>query len=89
MTKFLIINNQNIVENIIVWDEESEWTAPEGMTMIIAPDGVSIGWKKDGDEWIAPEPAVSLSSELNRVSAREKLTALGLTEAEITALVGE
>jgi hypothetical protein len=49
---------------------------------------VSIGWTKSGSNWIAPEPAPAPTPDPNKVSARAKLAALGLTEDEITALLG-
>jgi hypothetical protein len=55
---------------------------------VVAPAGVGIGWTKSGSNWIAPEPAAPAPEDPNKVSARAKLAALGLTEDEITALLG-
>jgi hypothetical protein len=55
---------------------------------VVAPAGVGIGWTKSGSNWIAPEPPAAPTEDPNKVSARAKLAALGLTEAEITALLG-
>jgi hypothetical protein len=55
---------------------------------VVAPAGVGIGWTKSGSNWIAPEPPAAPAEDPNKVSARAKLAALGLTEDEITALLG-
>ncbi len=87
MSIYLVIKDNTVI-NTVVWDGESDWTAPEGTTVQIAPAGVGIGGTKSGSNWIAPEPPPAPTPDPNKVSAREKLAALGLTEAEITALIG-
>jgi len=86
MNSYLIIKDNTVV-NAIVWDGVSDWTPPEGTTAVVAPEGVGIGWTKSGSNWIAPEPLAAPAENPNRVSARAKLAALGLTEAEVAALV--
>jgi len=57
---------------------------------------VAIGWGYDGTSFIEPDPTpeqleqISKHSdnEAKKLSGRNKLLALGLTEAEVTALVG-
>lgn len=92
MNTYLVIKDNTVI-NTVLWDGESDWAAPEGTTTVIAPDDVpiNIGWTKSGSNWIAPEPPAVPEPEPedpNKVSARAKLAALGLTEAEITALIG-
>jgi hypothetical protein len=90
MNTYLILKGNEII-NTILWDGVSNWTPPEGTTAVIAPEGVGIGWTKSGSNWIAPEPPAPPEPEPedpNKVSARAKLAALGLTEDEITALLG-
>ena len=89
MNTYLILKGNEII-NTVLWDGESDWTAPEGTTTMVAPAGVGLGWTKSGSNWIAPEPAPAPAPtpDPNKVSARAKLAALGLTEAEITALLG-
>ena len=87
MNTYLVIKDNTVI-NTVVWDGESDWAAPEGTTVQIAPAGVGIGWTKSGSNWIAPEPAPEPAEDPNKVSARAKLAALGLTEDEITALIG-
>jgi hypothetical protein len=87
MSTYLVIKDNTVI-NAVVWDGESDWTAPEGTTTMVAPAGVGIGWTKSGSNWIAPEPPAAPAEDPNKVSARSKLAALGLTEDEITALLG-
>lgn len=83
---YLIVQDNKVI-NTVVWDGESDWSAPEGTTAVVAPAGVGIGWTKVGANWVAPEPPAPAPEDPNKVSAREKLAALGLTEAEIAALL--
>ena len=90
MNTYLVIKDNTVI-NTVLWDGESDWAAPEGTTVQVAPAGVSIGWTKSGSNWIAPEPPALITAnpeDPNKVSARAKLAALGLTEDEITALLG-
>ena len=87
MNTYLVIKEEKVV-NIVVWDGVSDWMPPEGTTVLIAPAGVGIGWTKSGSNWIEPEPAPAPEEDPNKVSARAKLAALGLTESEISALLG-
>ena len=87
MNTHLVIKDNKVI-NTVVWDGVSDWTPPEGTTVLIAPAGVGIGWTKSGSNWIAPEPAPEPTPDSNKVSARAKLAALGLTESEISALLG-
>lgn len=50
---YAIIKN-GIVENIVIWDGESEW--PELASAILSTDGVGIGWHYDNDVFSAPPP---------------------------------
>ncbi len=86
MSTYLVIKDNTVI-NTVVWDGESDWTSPEGTTVEVAPSGVGIGWTKSGSDWIAPEPPPAPAEDPNKVSAREKLAALGLTEEEISALI--
>ena len=87
MNGYLIIKDNTVI-NTVLWDGESDWTAPEGTTAVIAPEGVGIGWTRVDGEWVAPEPPPAPVEDPNKASARAKLAALGLTEAEITAMIG-
>jgi len=61
MPNYAVVNADNVVENIIVWDESSEWRPPEGH-IIVKSEGIpcSIGWHhKEGVFEKPPEPEVS------------------------------
>jgi hypothetical protein len=87
MNGYLVIKDNTVI-NTIVWDGVSDWTPPEGTTVELAPAHVGIGWTRVDGEWVAPEPPPAPVEDPNKVSARAKLAALGLTEAEIKAIVG-
>ncbi len=90
MNGYLIVKDEQVI-NAVVWDGVSDWTPPEGTTVELAPAGVGIGWTRVDGNWVAPEPPALPEPEPedpNKVSARAKLAALGLTEEEIAALVG-
>lgn len=57
MKKYALINLENKVVNIIVWDGTSLYTPPENNQMIELSDGayVGIGFTYDGTNFIAPE----------------------------------
>ena len=87
MSTYLILKDNTVI-NTVVWDGESDWTAPEGTTVELAPGGVGIGWTRVAGNWVAPEPPTPPAEDPNKVSARAKLAALGLTEDEIKAMIG-
>ena len=87
MNSYLVIKDEQLI-NTVVWDGESDWTAPEGTTVELAPPHVGIGWTRVDGNWVAPEPPPAPVEDPNKVSARAKLAAIGLTEEEIKALVG-
>ena len=88
MDTYFIIKNNTIV-NTIVWDGESEYSYHDpDCTMIPAVDNVGIGATLINGEWVMPEAIVEAVNPV-RVSAIEKLSALGLTQEEINALIGK
>jgi hypothetical protein len=87
MKTYLIIKENEVI-NTAFWDGESDCAAPDGTTAILAPEGVWIGWKLVDDNWVAPQPPAPEPEDPAKTSARAKLAALGLTEDEITAMVG-
>jgi len=54
--RYAVINN-GTVDNVIEWDGQTEWTAPEGSTVLEAPEEVGVGYTYDGTTFTAPEPA--------------------------------
>lgn len=44
-----------VIENISLWDGDvNNWTPPEDMLVIPAPDHVGVGWGYDGTDWKPP-----------------------------------
>jgi len=54
--RYALINADGLVVNAIVWDGETEYTAPDGLTVVAIPDGVGggPGWTYTGGDWVAP-----------------------------------
>lgn len=56
MNKYALINNQNIVDNIVIWDGSDSWQPPQTMTCINVENiECDIGWIYDGSVFTAPE----------------------------------
>lgn len=57
MPKYAVVNTDNIVENIIVWDEASAWSPPEGRIIVKAEEILcDIGWKHENGVFTNPNP---------------------------------
>ena len=57
MKRYAIINSNGLVDNIILWDEATQWSPPEGMTMVKVEDILcSIGWKYENEVFTDPNP---------------------------------
>lgn len=95
--KAALINSQNVVDNVIVWQEGDVWNGNETIVVVeddfvVSPNFIYNG----GTSFTAPEPT-PISDEIRiafeakeaaKASALAKLTALGLTEDEIKAIIG-
>jgi hypothetical protein len=88
--KYAIVKN-NVVQNLVEWDGVSEFNV-DGELIEASHDAWIGGSYTDGafvprPPEPAPEPtAEELQAQADRQSALDKLTALGLTEQEISAL---
>jgi hypothetical protein len=89
--KYAIVKD-SLVTNIVEWDGSSEY-AVDG-ELIQADDNAYIGGTYNGS-FVArpPAPAYEPTAEevrkaADKQSAVEKLTALGLSESEVNALIG-
>ena len=56
--RYALINANGLVVNVSLWDGETEWQPPEGITVVKVPDGQPCGpgWTFNGTDWIAPPP---------------------------------
>ena len=89
--KYAIVKN-NEVTNIVEWDGSSEYTV-DG-ELVEADANAWIGGEYNGS-FVAKPPAPpyeptaeEIQKAADKQSAHDKLSALGLTDAEITALTG-
>jgi hypothetical protein len=90
MADYALVKN-GTVENIIVWDG----VKPVNLDgdLILADSDARVGGTYDGAFHFvdppAPEPtAEEVQKAADKQSAVEKLTALGLSESEVNALIG-
>lgn len=45
MKRFALVNSQNVVENIVIWDGSTTWTPPKNMQLIDVENVIcGIGW---------------------------------------------
>ena len=42
---YLMIDTQNIVENVVIWDGGSHWIPPAGYTMLVQSTTPAMVWK--------------------------------------------
>jgi len=92
MYKYALINKEtNVVDNVILWDGGDSWSAPNTHTAInVEGITIGIGYTYSNETFVAPvtpTPVVD-PTIAEKESAIAKLTALGLTEAEIMAIIG-
>ena len=52
--RYAVLDADGLVTNVVDWDGESHWTAPEGCTAEVAPDHVGIGWTWQDGLWSEP-----------------------------------
>lgn len=57
MPQYAVVNADNIVENVVVWDGASLWRPPEGRILVDAENKkCNVGWKHDNGEFTDPNP---------------------------------
>lgn len=93
--RYALINDQNKVENVIMWSSIDEYEAPEGLTIKSAPEGIGIGWELIGNDWFdsnpVPEPVDVVEDPTvteAKYSAMQELMALGVSEGNARIIVG-
>jgi len=86
MNKYALINNQNIVDNIVLWDGGDSWQPPENMTCInVESIDCSIGWVYDGSVFSEPE-VIEVTPEPTPPTREELLAQLNALSAQIQSL---
>jgi hypothetical protein len=93
--RYALINDQNVVENVIMWSSIDEYQPPEGLTIKVATDEVSIGWELIGSEFFnanppEPEPVITEDVAVTeaKYAALQELTNLGISESYARIIVG-
>ena len=92
MATYAVVKS-GVVDNMIIWDGVKELSIPDS-ELIEATSDARIGGSWDGNvftfvEPTPPEPTAEQVAETeNKASAKSKLTALGLSEDEISAAFG-
>jgi hypothetical protein len=85
MYKYALINNQNIVDNIVLWDGGDSWQPPENMTCVNVENiECGIGWSYDGSVFTKPEIVVVTPTP--EPTREELLAQLNALSAQIQAL---
>ena len=52
--RYALVDAGGLVINIIEWDGAAEWSPPEGLTAVEAPQEASKDWTLAGGVWTAP-----------------------------------
>jgi len=87
MYRYALINNQNIVDNIVVWDGSDSWQPPQTMTCINVENiECNIGWIYDGSAFTAPEVVVVTPEPAPEPTKEELIAQLSSLSAQIQAL---
>ena len=92
MNRYAHVEN-GVVTNVSIWDGETNYNPPDGVTMVLADENTRIGGTYDGSfhyvEPPIPEPtAEEVARQAKRDSAKSKLEALGLTTEEVQEAFG-
>lgn len=59
MDTYAVLNSENIVVNLIVWDGRTPYDPGPGMRIVVAGQDAAIGYLFDGLSFIAPVQIVS------------------------------
>ena len=92
MANYAVVKN-GTVENVVVWDGETEFSIPDS-ELVEATEDARIGGSWDGNVFSfvnppTPEPTPEqVAAAAAKESAIEKLKALGLNDAEIASIKG-
>jgi hypothetical protein len=92
MSNYAIVKD-GVVKNVIIWNGDKPYDV-EGEILVEATADTQIGGSWDGNAFTFVEPtptpptAEQVADAANKASAKSKLTALGLSEDEISAAFG-
>lgn len=52
--RYGLVDADGLVVNVVEWDGEAAWTAPEGLNTVEVDEAVSIGWRQAAGGWTGP-----------------------------------
>jgi hypothetical protein len=94
-TQSYAILDEGKVINVILLDDKDEYTPAEDQTILLAPDNVAIGWRRDDNTWIAPlapdvvpEPTEDPDEVAAVYDAVQELTGIGISESTARRILG-
>jgi len=53
-SRYALVDADGLVVNVVEWDGETQWSAPEDLTPVEAPDGASKSWTLTDGVWAPP-----------------------------------
>lgn len=56
--RWALVDVDGFVTGVIVWDGETEYAAPDGLTLVNVPEDqpCGTGWTYTDGQWISPPP---------------------------------
>jgi hypothetical protein len=91
MNRYAHVEN-GVVTNVSMWDGETSYNPPAGVTMILADESTRIGGTYDGEfHYVEPDPEPTVEEvarQAKLASVKSKLEALGLTSEEVQEAFG-
>ena len=78
MIQYLLVSS-GLVENIVVWDGASDWTPPEGQTLVEYTGDVvaGVGFAWDGSNPIPPPPTPQMTASGTSTTKINNVTVVG------------
>ena len=88
MYKYALINNQNIVDNVVLWDGSDSWQPPKNMRCINVENlKCGIDWIYDGSVFTEPEVVVVEPTPTPTPTKEELLAQLQTLTQQIQSLI--
>lgn len=53
-SRYALVDDDGLVVNVVEWDGEADWSAPEGLTAVETDEAVSVGWSLQAGAWVGP-----------------------------------